>query len=43
MPPFFPGDLLKVDGNAIWTNNPGTNGATTEIRFKQPTPGTVRI
>ena len=33
----FPGDLLTVDGNAIWTNNPATNGAIAEIRFKQPT------
>jgi hypothetical protein len=32
----FPGSILTVTGNAIWTNNPGTNGATSEIRFKQP-------
>jgi hypothetical protein len=32
----FPGNVLKVTGNAVWTNNPATNGATSEIRFKQP-------
>lgn len=38
----FPGDILTVTGNGIWTNNPGSNGASAEIRFKQPTAGTVQ-
>jgi hypothetical protein len=38
----FPGDVLTVTGNAIWTNNPSTNGATAEVRFKQPTPGGIQ-
>ena len=37
----FPGNVLTVSGNAIWTNNPATNGNTSEIRFKQPNPGIV--
>jgi hypothetical protein len=42
----FPGNILTLDGTGVWTNNPATNGAVSEIRFKQPTsasgvPGTV--
>jgi hypothetical protein len=33
----FPGNLLKVDGNGVWVNNPAAGNTTiAEIRFKQP-------
>jgi len=36
----FPGSVLKVDGNAIWVNNPAAGNTTiAEIRFKQPALG----
>jgi hypothetical protein len=35
----FPGNVLKVDGNGVWLNNPGAGSAMAEIRFKQPTLG----
>jgi len=36
----FPGSLLKVDGNAVWVNNPAAGNTTiAEIRFKQPNLG----
>lgn len=38
----FPGDVLTVQGDGIWTNNPGADYlGISEIRFKQPNPGTV--
>jgi hypothetical protein len=39
----FPGDLLIVSGDGVWTNNPGPTVTTIgEIRFKQAPPsGTV--
>lgn len=37
----FPGSVLTLDGTGVFTNNFGTNGAYTEIRFKQPNPGRV--
>jgi hypothetical protein len=37
----FPGDVLTVDGDGVWNVNPPTNATIAEIRFKQPTYGTV--
>jgi hypothetical protein len=37
----FPGDVLTVDGDGVWNVNPPTNSTIAEIRFKQPTYGTV--
>jgi len=33
----FPGIQLTVDGNGIWTNNPGAGAAVAEIRLKTQT------
>jgi hypothetical protein len=36
----FPAGFLKVDGNAVWVNNPAAGNTTiAEIRFKQPNLG----
>lgn len=37
----FPGDKLTLDGDATRNVNPPTNATISEIRFKQPNPGTV--
>jgi len=37
----FPGDVLTMDGEAVWINNPGAGSTMSEIRFKQPNPGRV--
>jgi len=37
----FPGDLLTIDGDGVWINNPAAGTTMAEIRFKQPTAGTV--
>ena len=38
----FPGDVLTLDGDSIWVNNPAAGSTTiSEIRFKQPQPGAV--
>ena len=37
----FPGNVLSLDGDGVWNVNPPTNGSVGELRFKQPTYGTV--
>jgi len=34
----FPGNVLTLDGNAVWSNNPALGAPICEIRFKQPAP-----
>jgi hypothetical protein len=35
----FPGDLLTIDGDGVFTNSPAAGAPAAEIRFKQPTSG----
>jgi hypothetical protein len=37
----FPGDLLTIDGDGVWNVNPAAGATIGEIRFKQPTYGSV--
>ncbi|MEO6034812.1 MAG: immunoglobulin domain-containing protein [Verrucomicrobiota bacterium] len=37
----FPGNMLTVEGDGIWVNNPAGGSTLGELRFKQPIPGTV--
>ncbi len=37
----FPGDVLTLDGNAVWNVNPAAGALISEIRFKQATYGTI--
>ena len=37
----FPGDMLTLNGNAVWANSPAATVPISEIRFKQATAGTI--
>lgn len=37
----FPGDLLTLAGDGVWNANPVAGATISEIRFKQPTYGSV--
>ncbi|HWH72320.1 MAG TPA: LamG-like jellyroll fold domain-containing protein, partial [Candidatus Sulfotelmatobacter sp.] len=39
----FPGNVLTLSGDGVWTNNPAATNPPTigELRIKQPNPGTV--
>lgn len=38
----FPGDVLMLQGNGMWTNNPpAAHTDIAEIRLKQPNPGSI--
>ncbi len=37
----FPGKVLKIDGDGVWNVNPAAGATIGELRFKQPTSGTV--
>jgi len=35
----FPGNLLTIDGDGVFTNSPAAGAPSAEVRFKQPTSG----
>jgi hypothetical protein len=37
----FPGDVLMISGNGVYTNSPPVGSVIGELRLKQPTPGAV--
>jgi hypothetical protein len=37
----FPGNILTLDGNAVWNVNPAAGALISEFRFKQPTYGPI--